>query len=95
MRRVWTSPPAVLGELACDPNDPLGALRRSGEFALLTFPFNVTGQPAISIPGHWSSDGLPIGVQLAAAPSREDLLLHTAEQLEDAGPWSDRWPPTA
>jgi amidase len=92
---TMTAPPALLGELACDPEEPLSALRRSGEFALLTFPFNVTGQPAISVPGHWNDAGLPIGVQLAAAPCREDLLLQLAGQLEENCPWNDRWPPAA
>lgn len=59
--------------------------------------FNVTGQPAISLPLHWTPDGLPVGVQLVAAPDREDVLLRVAAQLEAAAPWIDREPvlPTA
>jgi amidase len=54
---------------------------------------NQTGQPAISLPLHHDDAGLPIGVHLAAAPGREDLLLQVARQLETAAPWADRRPP--
>ncbi|MGH7823368.1 MAG: amidase family protein, partial [Candidatus Binatia bacterium] len=55
--------------------------------------FNVTGQPAISLPLHWSAEGLPIGVQLVAAFGREDLLIRAAAELEQALAWSGRRPP--
>ena len=57
-----------------------------------TAQFNVTGQPAISLPLHESRGGLPMGVQLVAAPWREDLLVRIAAQLEQARPWIDRVP---
>jgi amidase len=61
-----------------------------GVFAAL---FNVTGQPAISVPIHHDdATGLPVGVQLVAAPWREDLLLQTSRTLELAYPWADRHP---
>jgi Asp-tRNA(Asn)/Glu-tRNA(Gln) amidotransferase A subunit family amidase len=62
-------------------------------FIPYTAQFNVTGQPAISLPLHWTPAGLPVGVQLAAAYGREDLLIRVASQLEQAAPWSDRYPP--
>ena len=60
-----------------------------------TAQFNVTGQPAISLPLHWSVNGLPMGVQFVAAANREDLLVRVASQLEAAAPWRDKMPPIA
>jgi amidase len=62
-------------------------------YAEFTAGFNATGQPAISLPLHWSDAGLPIGVQLVADMGREDLLLRVASQLEEAHPWAERRPP--
>ncbi|MGZ4340405.1 MAG: amidase family protein, partial [Gaiellaceae bacterium] len=56
---------------------------------------NVTGQPALSLPLHWSEDGLPIGVQLIGRPFAEATLLRVAAQLEQARPWADRRPPVS
>jgi amidase len=83
-------PPAPLGEIRGDDAD--GAILAATPYAAFTVPFNVTGQPAMSVPLTWT-DGLPIGVQLVAASGREDLLLRLAAQLETARPWLDRRPP--
>ena len=58
-------------------------------------PFNLSGQPALSLPLGWSSTGLPIGVQLAGRRLSEGILLRLAAQLESAIPWSTKHPPFA
>ena len=83
-------PPPPLGSFDDSGDDPVQALMRGAQTATHTANFNVTGQPAISLPLHWSEDGLPIGVQLVAGFGEEDLLLRVAAQLEEARPWADR-----
>jgi amidase len=86
---VLNGPPPPLGWLT----DPDRGLDRLTELMQFTAQFNVTGQPAISLPLWWNEAGLPIGVQLVAAFGREDLLVRIASELEGAAPWADRIPP--
>ena len=80
--------PAPIGFLNAPDGDPFLSTVRQTPFATFTAPFNVTGQPAISLPLHQSASGLPIGIQLVGAANREDLLISVAAQLELAHPWA-------
>ncbi len=84
-------PPPELGYLApvVKPTELLARLART---TIFTMPFDVTGQPAISLPLYWDDSGLPIGVQLVAGVGREDLLFRLASQLESAQPWAHHCP---
>ena len=85
-------PPVPLGTFDSPPDQPLYGLFRAAAFVPFTPVFNVTGQPAISLPLHHSAEGLPIGVQFAARLGDEETLLSLAGQLEQASPWIDRIP---
>ncbi|MBV8759517.1 MAG: amidase [Deltaproteobacteria bacterium] len=83
-----TEPPVPLGTFKSPADDPLAGIFRAADFAPFTAVFNATGQPACSIPLYRNAAGLPIGIQLAAAYGREDLLLRVASQLEAAQPFT-------
>jgi len=93
-------PPPAIGHLAQTPDVPLGPFLKAAPYGVFTLPFNLTGQPAISLPGHFTAEGgdgpagLPIGVQLVADQNDEPTLLDVAAQLERAVPWHDLRPPT-
>lgn len=94
---AWWSPPTpslpphVGAWRAGTEDDPLMALVNSYPMGVFTSVFNVTGQPAISLPIHHDQGtGLPVGVQIVAAPWREDLLLQVSRTLEIARPWAGR-----
>ncbi|MGH0034894.1 MAG: amidase [Myxococcota bacterium] len=88
-----TRPSPRVGEIVPSVDKPMDAFMRSGALLPFCVPFNVTGQPAVSLPLHMSADGLPVGVQLVADAGREDVLLRVAAQLEAEVRWSDRRPP--
>jgi len=85
------APPPELGWFTAAGPEQEGP--RVGSFIPYTAQFNMTGQPAITLPLHWTPGGLPVGVQLVAPYGREDMLIRVASQLERAAPWSDRHPP--
>jgi amidase len=86
-------PPVTLDSMMPVDDRPLELMARIDRHVFFTSPFNLTGQPAISLPLHWTSDGLPVGIQLIGAMGREDLLIRIASQLEQARPWIHRLPP--
>jgi aspartyl-tRNA(Asn)/glutamyl-tRNA(Gln) amidotransferase subunit A len=57
-----------------------------------TYPFNWTGQPAVSIPAGWTKDGLPVGLQIVGGHLADALVMRAAAAYEAANPWGDRWP---
>jgi amidase len=89
-------PPIPIGALRPKEGEPaMKMLENAAGFVPLTPVWNVTGQPAISLPLSMSPDGLPIGVQLVGPPVGEELLLSLSAQLEEARPWADRRPELA
>ncbi len=85
-------PPVPIGTFANDPAAPMAPMARAAAYVPFTPAFNSSGQPAISLPLHWSEAGLPIGIQLVSAYAREDVLLRVAAQVETASPWAHRHP---
>ena len=82
------APPPRLGMIDMDTEDLKRYMEVTSRYTAFTQLLNVTGQPAISLPLGRSSEGLPIGVQLAASQGGEATLLRLAAQLERARPWS-------
>ncbi len=85
-------PPVPVGAMA-DGDNPAADFEAQKRFTPFTMPYNMTGQPAVTLPLHWTPDGLPVGVQLVGRPFGEAPLLSLAAQLEAARPWSERRPP--
>jgi aspartyl-tRNA(Asn)/glutamyl-tRNA(Gln) amidotransferase subunit A len=73
--------------------DELAASGRESYIARLTRPFNLTGQPAISLPCGFDSQGLPVGLQIAGRPFDEETVLRVAHAYEQATDWHLRRPP--
>jgi amidase/6-aminohexanoate-cyclic-dimer hydrolase len=93
---VMSEPPAIIGRFAHTTEDyEAFRIGPEGVFAYSPFctAFNASGQPAASVPLHWTADGLPVGVQVAAAYGQDETLIALCRELEQAQPWFDRRPP--
>ena len=89
-------PAIAIGALDVEEGqEPVTQLMNSSTWVPFTPIWNVTGQPAMSLPLAQSGDGLPIGVQFVGAPAAEEMLISLAAQIETARPWADRRPPVA
>jgi amidase len=85
------TPPVPVGYF--DEVDPAENFERQKRFTPWTALYNLSGQPAVSLPLHWNEAGLPIGVMLAGRIGDEATLISLSAQLEAARPWRDRHPP--
>ncbi|PCJ71357.1 MAG: amidase [Rhodobiaceae bacterium] len=86
-------PPLALGAVDTSNRDPVGAFEPILDYVPFTAIENASGQPAMSLPLHWSKSGLPVGVMFAAGFGEEGLLYRLAGQLERAQPWAAKRPP--
>jgi amidase len=84
--------PRPVGWFLGEDGDPAADFERQKRFTPFTAIYNMTGQPAISLPLYESSAGLPIGMMLVGRPGADASLLSLGAQLEAALPWSDRRP---
>ena len=84
-------PPAPVGYFT--EVDPAENFERQKRFTPFTAVYNLSGQPAVSLPLYWNADGLPIGVMLAGRIGAEGTLISLSAQVEQARPWQDRVPP--
>jgi amidase len=97
---VWLTPtlgepPVPLGTFDAPPDNPLAPLFRSAAFVPFTPLANITGQPAMSMPLYWNTEGLPVGTHFVARFGDEATLFRLAAQLEAARPWIHRRPPVS
>ncbi|MGY1708387.1 amidase [Geodermatophilus sp. SYSU D00758] len=89
---VTTTTPRPLGWFDAD-GDGAADFERQKRYAAFTAVFNVTGQPAVSVPLHWTPENLPVGTMLVGRPADEATLVALSAQLEAARPWAHRHPP--
>lgn len=83
-------PPAPVGHFSA--HDPADDFELQKRFTPFTSIYNISGQPAVSVPLHWTAQGLPIGVMLAGRLGGEGTLISLSAQLEAARPWTGRKP---
>lgn len=84
--------PVPIGAINTEAPDGMAEFHKAAIFTPFTAVWNITGQPAISLPLFMGDDGLPLNVQVVAPPLGEGLLLSLAAQLEAAHPWTNRQP---
>jgi len=85
-------PPVPLGVLSLSPENIAAYTKDVTEFGPYTAIYNVTGQPSMSVPLHWSGEGLPIGVMFSARFGDDAMLFRLAGQLEKSKPWAEKRP---
>ena len=93
---IWITPtlaepPLPLGSFDAPPDDPMHSLQRATAFVPFTPICNVTGQPAMSVPLFWNTEGLPVGTHFVGRFGHEATLFRLAAQLETARPWATRY----
>jgi amidase len=88
---ICTMTPRPLGWFDAD-GDGAEDFERNKRYAAFTALFNVTGQPAVSVPLYWTAGGLPIGTMLVGRPADEATLLALSAQVEAGRPWAHRHP---
>ena len=86
-------PPFAVGQNNADafPGQNFGDL----QWVQFTYPFNLTGQPACSVPAGWTESGLPVGLQIVGRRFDDALVLRAARAFEQIQPWHDHWPDLA
>lgn len=89
-------PPARIGRFNHAPDDYVDYRLGPGrvfDYSPYTAAFNASGQPAASLPLHWTADGMPVGIHLAAAFGKDEMLMGLCARIEEAAPWFGRRPP--
>ncbi|MBX3584665.1 MAG: amidase [Rhizobiaceae bacterium] len=89
-------PPAMIGRFDHRTEDYVDYRMGPGrvfDYSPFAAPFNASGQPAASVPLHWTPAGLPVGIHLAARFGEDELLLGLCARIEEAAPWFARRPP--
>jgi amidase/6-aminohexanoate-cyclic-dimer hydrolase len=90
---VLGEPPAPIGKFTLDQTDTESYMAALHRYIPFTGLANMTGQPGMSVPLHWSAAGLPIGIHFVGRFGEEHTLFQLAGQLERAKPWAHRRPP--
>jgi amidase len=83
----------ALGRIIANQRTLSRLAEQAFEWVSATMAFNITGNPSVSLPLHWSNDKLPVGMMFTAKFGRDDVLFRLAGQLEQAQPWWDKRPP--